>query len=193
MPSFYQIGAIMKVMKRIFIAIELPGEIKQKLVEVQNKLNLPQAKLVKLEAMHLTLVFLGNVDEEKIKIAVEELKKDLADFGKFEVTIKDLGCFPNSTRAHTIWIGLDGAQKLTQLESKIRERLRLMKFKLEDRPFVPHLTLARLRQKIDLSDSMKKYQNFKADKFNVSEIIIFESQLSPKGSKHIPLYTIKLE
>jgi 2'-5' RNA ligase len=179
-------------MKRMFIAIKLPGEIKQKLIELQQQLNLPDVKLVKPDAIHLTLVFLGNVDEKKMKIAAEELKKDLTDFGKFEMTIKGLGCFPKSARAHTVWVGLDGANKLAELESKICARLKSMKFCLEDRPFTPHLTIARLRKKADLRDIIAKYQNFQIGKFNVSEIIIFESQLLPEGPKHLPLYKIRI-
>lgn len=179
-------------MKRMFIAVELPQEVRKKLIELQKNLNLPEAKLVKPEAMHLTLVFLGNVDEEKMKIASQELKKDLASFGTFSVSIKGLGAFPKLSKAHIVWVGLDGVKKLKELEDKIRHRLKSMNFRLEDRPFMPHLTIARLRQKTDLANLIKKIKDLELAEFGVKDIIIFESKLTPLDPIHKAIGKIKL-
>lgn len=178
-------------MKRIFIAIELPKNIKEKIIDIENKLDF-DAKYVKPENIHLTLAFLGNVEEEKLKVLESELEKDLAGLQPFKLEISGLGGFPQPQRAHTLWIGVEEQPKLASLELVLRRKLQGLEFQTDSRPFTPHITIARLRKKQNITEEIKKYSEEKFGSFEVNQILIFESKLNTQGPEHIVLKKIEL-
>ena len=133
---------------RTFIAIELSSEIKESLAQAQSHLKYAGAdvKWVTPENIHLTLKFLGEIPEEKcenVKAALDEIAKTTASF---ELSIKDIGAFPNIEFPRVIWIGLDkGAKESTELAAKVDEALSKLGFAKETRPFAAHLTIGRIR------------------------------------------------
>src|SRR3989338_10105623 len=130
---------------RSFIAIPCPDEFKGKLVEIQNKIpNFCDAKLVERENIHLTLKFLGEVDDGKI----EGIKKQLEfvrNLDMFRVSLVGIGVFPSENYIRVIWIGVDeGANRIIEIQRQIDENLSSIGFKKE-RDFHPHLTIARVK------------------------------------------------
>ena len=133
---------------RTFIAIELSGEIKNSLAQIESHLKYSGAdvKWVSPDNIHLTLKFLGEISEEKcekVKAALDEVAKTSAPF---EISIKDIGAFPKLESPRVIWVGLDkGAKEATELAKKIDLSLSKLGFQEETRPFAAHLTVGRVR------------------------------------------------
>ncbi len=169
---------------RIFIAIELPAEIKQNLIKIQSSFLDIKARWVKPEHMHLTLVFLGEIEEKKL-IEIEQVCHQAAkNFNKFNIEFSGLGAFPNFGQPHTLWVGIKKSPVLQNLQQQISAGLIQKGFKIEKRPFQPHLTLARLKKQQDLTAIISKFKQPEFGKFQVSEFNIFASQLFSEGPKH---------
>jgi len=171
----------MAMKKRLFIAIDLPGKIKERIVRLQNNLKTeaPRATWVKPENLHLTLIFLGNTDYSQIPEIISTLSQLKDD--AFEITFWDIGGFPNQNRAEIIFLGIKENLALNYLQGKIRERLEKLNLRIDDKKFVPHLTLARLKRP-------KKMMRIKFDtnigNFPAKEFILYESELYQEGPKH---------
>ena len=179
-------------MMRIFIAIELPKEIKKELLKMQGNFQQIRAKWVRPEHMHLTLVFLGDVDESRIMEIQDICHKVAKEFEPFEIELSGLGAFPDLWRAHTLWIGIKNSVALNQLQKSLSEELKNNSFQVENRPFIPHLTLARFKKRLNLKNAINKFAKANLGKIKVAEFIVFESKLLPQGPKHKIIKNIKL-
>ena len=179
---------------RTFIAIELSSEIKESLAQAQSHLKYAGAdvKWVTPENIHLTLKFLGEIPEEKcenVKAALDEIAKTTASF---ELSIKDIGAFPNIEFPRVIWIGLDkGAKESTELAAKVDEALSKLGFAKETRPFAAHLTIGRIRSaknKEALKEKVLGYGDRVTGNEKISSVILFHSKLTPTGSIYTKLH-----
>lgn len=177
----------------MFIAVELPEIVKGALGDIQTALQKSgaDAKWVSPENIHLTIKFLGSVETGKIKAIADILHKTFAKTKAFPVTLSRLGAFPQMHAPRVLWAGLDDTthtlkDNALQLDSALSQ-IGLPK---EARAFRAHLTLARLRtprNKATLIEEMNKAQNdFRKILFNIDNVTLFESKLSPKG----PAYSI---
>ncbi len=111
---------------RLFIAIEIPDEIKKEMVKVQDQLRKANidASWTRAEGMHLTLKFLGEVPETKIAEIVSGLQKAAEGIGQFRLEVKGVGTFPNPRNARVVWIGLSGdIGKLTKLQEAVENAM----------------------------------------------------------------------
>lgn len=176
---------------RIFIAIPLPEEVKQELVRVQNKLLLNQKdnlKAAKAKEFHLTLKFLGEVDDKDIENIKEMLKAiKLSKLMPFEVSLSNIGFFPSENNIKVIWIGIESIErhdKINELKKNIDNAL-VSLFK-KDNKFHAHLTLFRVKFIKDKKQFIKyikkvhvKPITFKADSFN-----LYKSTLTSEGAVH---------
>lgn len=175
---------------RTFIAIELPKEIRDGLAKLQDKLRTSGAdvKWVEPNNIHLTLKFLGEIDEQKldkIKSILENLAKEQTQFC---IRISSIGAFPRISSPRIIWVGIDKG------DSETKEIVKLLEGKIgipkEDRPFSSHITIARTRSGFNLDKlyvGLKSLENnfeMKDSQFKVTKITLFKSTLTPKG----PLY-----
>ena len=156
---------------RAFIAIELSPEIKDSLSTMQSRLKYSGAdvKWVEVNNIHLTLKFLGDIIEEKC----ESIKSILDEIGRlskpFEISIKNVGAFPNINYPRVIWVGLDkGAAEATALAENIGRETVKLGF-----------------QKEALKEKISTIQLPIIKPHAVSSVALFESKLSPKG----PIYT----
>lgn len=169
--------------KRLFIAIDLPGELTDKIGEFQRYTK--GVKWVKPEQIHLTLNFLGNTPYE----LTEQLKAKIKDirFQKFSLKLNDCGFFPNEYRPSVFWIGLEENSDLIQLKINIDEVLNSIGIICEKRRFIPHITLARIKRKLSadnllqLKSSAQKIRNCN---FEVNKFILFSSKLTEQGAIH---------
>lgn len=170
---------------RLFIAIDLPAELKRILWML--RCDLPGARWVPPEQMHLTLAFLGEVGEEKIGSLSDELLQ--IRHLPFSLSFTSPGCFPNRQHPRVLWVGLAPQPRLTQLAAAVQAAILACGLPVEERPFSPHLTLARLKipgpRKVEvfLDQSLPAFLPV----WPVEEFTLFASRLTPSGAEHLPL------
>lgn len=180
---------------RSFIAVELPGDLKKALAELQRQFrsagNSP-VKWVESGNIHLTLKFLGDIDIDSTGKITTALEGASHGFTPFHIEASRLGVFPNMNRIQVIWVGLYGElEKLGQLQKRIEENLKPLGFPPENRPFTPHLTLGRVRDYARPEERQKLGQIIGNAKFDgkytidVNAVNLMKSQLTREG----PIYT----
>jgi len=184
---------------RAFIAIKLPGKITLSISKIQEDLRSYGFKIkwVRPENIHLTLKFLGNVDRadtEKIGSAISEsVKTDTP----LSIITKGIGVFPNIKRPRVIWTGVaEQHNRLAGLQGHLDDHLESIGFPREKRPFKGHLTIGRIKQRVDsnrLMEAMKECAKFEPEAFIVNEIILFKSELNPTGAVYTPLMSASLK
>lgn len=180
--------------KRIFLAIETPKNIKQKVTELTSgiKKRTSHVKWVVPENFHINLRFLGNVSEEKISKLIESLK-DLR-FDKFKLELKGVGAFPSKNYIKVLWLGVV-SDTLSKLKNGVDARLTRIGFAKENREYVPHMTLARVKT-ASSKEQLLKFITENSDKelgnFEVENFYLYESRLSPKGPEYIELHKFEL-
>lgn len=163
---------------RLFIAIEIPLEIKNGVLKITQKLKLIKGvRIVKQENIHLTLYFLGDI--RNIQAVVKKLKT--IKFSTFEVVVEGAGFFPNNNNIKVAWLGIKKNKNLEDLRKKIHSL-----FGSKEK-YVPHLTVARIgfiseydKQKLkEIMAIERNSMTFKVDKFR-----LYSSELTPLGPVH---------
>lgn len=166
---------------RCFIAIEMPEEVKEILLDAQKHVNTEKAKIRPTKAFHLTLKFLGEVEEKK----AEEIKSALKaiSFKQFKTALTEIGVFPNESYIRVVWIGLDDSEnKITNLQKEIDSKIEFLGFKKDTR-FHPHVTLARVKFVEDKQKFIKDLKEIKIEKkaFEITEFKLIKSTLTGEG------------
>ena len=177
---------------RSFLAFELPPEIREQIEAVSRelqKLSLP-VRWVRVHNIHLTIVFLGSVDEDAIDAIKEKAQQGVTGFFTIRARLKGIGVFPNWRRPRVIWVGMDGEiETLSNLRDALQRELEVLGFKPEKRPFRPHLTLGRFKGLIEQDEELKwildRYHDFTSELHSLNELVLFKSDLKPDG----PVYT----
>ena len=188
---------------RSFIAIELPGELKQALAELQRRFksagSLP-VKWVEPSNIHLTIKFLGDIDAGSPDKIIKALNEAVSSSKPFNIEVRGLGVFPNMNRIQIIWVGLYGElEKLGQLQKNIEAGLKPLGYPSENRPFTPHLTLARVRDFARPEERQQLGQLISTASFegkyiiNITSINLMKSQLTPEGPIYSKLGTVTLK
>ncbi len=187
---------------RSFIAIELPEEAKEGLARLRKELERDEHKFVKWVGpggIHLTLKFLGNIPSKRVTEITEAIKEAAQGISPFNLEISGLGAFPSIRQARVLWVGIGGeVDKLSRLQKNIDSALAALGFAKEERPFVPHLTLARIRE----GASPPERRSFGElvgsttfeDKYHVEveAIRLMRSQLTPAGAIYTCLSAVGL-
>jgi len=186
-------------MIRAFIAITPPTTLQQTMAEVRQvfeRLPLPW-RWVTPDHIHLTLRFLGNVPEESVPSLHQAMEEAAQGQTVFPLRARALGCFPHPARPRVLWVGLDDpGQTLGRLNERLIAALTPLGFPPEDRPFHPHLTLARaqnLRRTSQLLPILQTYQNRDFGEFLVTQVHLVESQLQRGGALHTILRSVTLQ
>jgi len=174
-------------MRRIFMAIRIdPGETFQRMFSsLRSLLGGEKIKWDNHDSIHLTLAFLGDTEEEWIKIAGIVLKQKCTDFGEFTCTLEGTGVFRNYNDPRVIWAGIRNSDKLIELNKQIVAGLRDTGFRIEERQFRPHVTFGRVRSIKDFESfrsAVSRYQDTFFQDVPVREVILYESILRPEGS-----------
>ena len=182
---------------RTFIAIELEKEIRNALFQIQEELESSQAdiKWVKPENIHLTLKFLGEVEETKIPEIIQRLQECGGQIKPFTIRISGLGAFPGLKSARVIWVGVkEDTDELTKLAKMIEDSLVKLGFPKEGRKFSAHLTLGRLRSNKNKDKLGQKLEKIKIPELSqrINSIALFESVLHPTGAAYQKLSEIIL-
>ena len=134
---------------RSFLAFELPEDIKKVVTTVLRKgRELPlDLRWVKQDNIHLTVVFMGNVSQEKIHAIGESVKKVCTGTDPFEISPRGLGFFGSRRHPRVLWMGFNGEiHRMGRFRDAIQKNLKPFGIKMERRPFRPHLTLGRFKK-----------------------------------------------
>jgi 2'-5' RNA ligase len=173
---------------RAFIAIDLHESIRAALRRKQASFRSvsPEARWTNPEGIHLTLKFLGEISEAKVR-EVSAALKSLDRFERFTVAVKGFGFFPGAQRPRVFWAGVEAPANLIQLAEQVDEAMQRIGFAREERAFRPHLTVARFKvpqPQPALQALLAQEGEQELGNFVVSEFFLFESKLSPRGAEY---------
>jgi 2'-5' RNA ligase len=194
---------------RLFIALDIDDAIRSRLSRFVEGVTgfAPEARWVKPESLHVTLKFIG----EQPDPAVERIKQALSqvESSRSEIHFRSYGFFPTAKSARVFWIGMEAAPQLAALAAAIDDKMASLGIPKENRAFSPHLTLARAgggsgfsrRNKTDRPNRVfhhlqKKLSALPAPEFGTMmarAFFLYQSQLSPKGSKYTKLESFDLK
>ena len=178
---------------RTFIAVDIGDEIRAAAVALQQRLARTGAdlKLATPDTMHVTLLFLGEVDETDL-VSVCRVVKDVAGREPpFPLRVSGVGAFPTPRRPKVVWAGVtDGATELQRLYGLLEEKLLALGcYRKEERGYTPHLTLGRVKAEKDgsaLAGELPKLLAWDGGRTAVDEVLVFGSELTRSG----PVYTV---
>ncbi len=168
--------------KRLFLGITILDDIKEALKLQLRKI---PGRSIPMQNWHFTLHFLGEVEEERVAMLNQALKE--IDLGHhFKCNIAYLSAFPSVRSARIIWVGVaEGATLFSELAEKLRIQLKNLGFKIDERDYIPHLTLSRLSSPWNLNRWIRK-NPIKKITFEVLEVVVYESVFPKEGGP--PLY-----
>jgi 2'-5' RNA ligase len=186
---------------RTFIAIELSDEARLALLDLQNRLKtiLPP-KTVRWTAppnIHLTLHFLGETPVEQVAAIGQVVKSAAQECPPFALKLAGMGCFPNTRRPRILWAGVSGQTKpLLAMHQTLGEGLKtVIDFKPDNRPYAPHLTIGRVKNRIPRRHLTQLGQALEQERLAVGELArlpvagvsLIKSELKPTGAVYTPL------
>jgi 2'-5' RNA ligase len=176
---------------RVFIAIELPSVVRKSLSDHIHGLRkaLPdlRASWGRQENLHLTLKFLGDTPVAKIEALSQAAYNAAVRFSRFDLVVGRCGAFPSTGQPRVLWIGIDDRSgELADLYRSLEDECANAGFAREERPFHPHLTIARLRkpQGSRRLAELHGEMGFTNQRVSVSEMVLFRSELLSEGSRH---------
>jgi len=185
---------------RLFVALDIDDSIRDRITRFLEGIQpfAPEARWVKPESLHVTLKFIGEQKDEAFAHIKEKLQTIVAP--TTDIHFRSYGFFPNPKSARVFWVGMQVGLELTALAREIDEQMSQLGIEKENRPFSPHLTLARSpggsgaphRRKEDRPNQVfallqKRLSTLPEPDFGqmtAKEFFLYQSQLSPKGSKY---------
>lgn len=179
---------------RVFIALELPEEIKNEIGKIQLDLKKAgvQARWIKPELSHLTLAFLDSITPDKVKLIGNIIDDGASQIKPIQLYLLKIGCFPSPTKARIVFVDLGGELgKLSALAIKIRKRLKKEKIHFDEKSFVSHITLGRIKKRQNLTSFIRKVK-VKKVKFIISEVSLNKSTLTETGPIYSKLTCVSL-
>ena len=187
---------------RAFIAIETSVDIQKKMEELTGRLkkgasfSSVRPSWVKPANAHLTLKFLGNIEESQLEHIARLMRAACAGISPFSLEVGGLGVFPNERQPRVLWIGIKNpGNEIISMQKLLDQGLATLGFETEKHAFHPHLTIARfkyLKGTAAFMEVIHEHQNLSnLGDCIASELILFQSKLHPDGAIYIPLKKIK--
>ncbi|TRZ54750.1 RNA 2',3'-cyclic phosphodiesterase [archaeon] len=182
---------------RLFIAVPVPEELKDNVVEIQKRLaGISGIKAVEKENLHFTIKFLGEIGEEKMPEIKNAIEKGCANSKPFEIGIVGIAAFPSKSRARVVWLSVgNGLEEFKRLMENIDEKLSQVGF-AKEKEYIPHLTLARVRSGssgTELGKMLERIGQTQTGTMRVKEVKLVKSTLSKAGPFYEEVYSVKLE
>lgn len=184
---------------RFFIALEIPSENLASFQAIQQELHtlIPQARLTNLEKIHLTLAFVGEQNDSLKDNLIGVIRSAAEEIPAFSVAPGYIDGFPNLHHPEVFWIGVKGdIDKIFLIRERIKDGLEDLNLPIDDRRFVPHITIAKLNNHIkitrELEDALEQITNKPFDPICITSIKLFESIPSGGFHKHNALAEIML-
>lgn len=184
---------------RGFIAFPISNELLDKLGEVQKSISkgMHHLRPVKPDGIHITLHFLGLISESQVYKIGEMMENVCKKHKVMELECKQIGGFPDMDSPRVLWAGLEGDTKaLTNLYQDLGIELAKMEFKVETRPYHPHLTLFRTKSQKQLGTLRKRVETQSKVVFGqvkCDTLILYKSELRPEGAKYTKLKMVALD
>lgn len=182
---------------RLFIAIPLPPDLAARAVEILPT-SLPSLRRVKVENLHVTLAFLGQTPDDRLSEVTDAAAEAARGVSRFTLVFGRPGRFPERGRPRVVWLRIaEGAQGVLDLGEGVYASLRTHGLRFDDRPLAPHLTLARVAEDASAAEAktvgaaLEDLPDAKLA-FDVSDIAVVQSVLSPKGPRYTALATVPL-
>ena len=184
---------------RTFVALEISEATRRRTLQLIEQLRRAQADVrwVDGDNLHVTLKFLGDVDQTALADVCRAVGQASALVPPFEMEVRGAGAYPNLDRPRIIWLGVgQGHEQVSQLFQHIDTALSDIGFAPEQRKFHPHVTLGRIRRAwkgvADLADLIRKRADFEAGTTAIDRVTVFTSQLGRDGPRyeaigHLPL------
>ena len=187
---------------RLFVAVEVEEIVKKRLRECQERLKEADVdvKWVDVGNIHITLKFLGYVEEEHLTVVKDIINKSVQDIKPFSLRFEGIGGFPKFQRPRVVFVTAEeavappGVKKmgyLTTMSPRLEEGFQTLGIEKEDRAYEPHLTLGRVKSPRNIERLVRLMEKYRDEPFGeelVSRVLLMQSQLTPQG----PMYT-KLE
>jgi 2'-5' RNA ligase len=184
---------------RTFIAVDLGDAIRNRCVALQETLGRggAEVKWVGPDNLHVTLLFLGEVDDRDLSALCGAVAEVCATLEPFVASIEGVGCFPNPRRPRVVWVGVGaGRQELVALHDALEPPLlELGCYRREERRYTPHVTLGRVRGEPGgelLGPALARQAAWKGGEVEVGEVLVLSSELRPEGPVYGVLSRAKL-
>jgi 2'-5' RNA ligase len=183
---------------RAFVAVELTDEVKDRLWQLEEKVQGYAAsrsvRWVDPWEAHITLKFLGEVPIPRLPAIVEALDEVAEKHAPFQIRLADMGTFPNIYRPSVLWVGVEeGRESLTALAGSVEAVLKRFGYKPEQRPFLPHVTIARVKREVgpkerrQIGDLVGSIPVPDFPPMTVDHLSLMRSLLLPGGSRYVRL------
>jgi RNA 2',3'-cyclic 3'-phosphodiesterase len=186
---------------RLFVALDIDDAIRTRITRFLDGVRgfAPDARWVRPESLHITLKFIGEQSEENVENIQQAMETSTANCS--EINVRGYGFFPGTRMPRVFWIGIEASAELTSLAATVDEKLSALGIPKEEHAFSPHLTLARggsgspRKQKSDnpnrsFQHLQEKLAALPAPEFGTMtarEFFLYQSRLSPNGSKYTKL------
>jgi len=185
-------------MKRVFLAVSFHNNpiIEQYISNIQSELVQEKIKWVTPKNTHLTLKFFGPIDNNSIENIKKALKSALENSLTLKISFNKLGIFGSRYQPRVLWLGMENSQSIIELESQIRDALIEIGIPYDRQNFVPHLTIARIKQlqsKKYFQSVIDKYSEFDSGLIDIDSIFLYQSILRPEGPIYKVLEEFKLK
>ncbi len=184
---------------RTFIGVDIGKAIRDRAVSLQENFARlgTDVKWVEPENLHVTLLFLGEVDDREVPAVCRAVAEETQKHAPFAMCIEGAGCFPTPRRPRVLWIGVgEGAEQLCALHDGLEPPLlELGCYRREERKYKPHITLGRVRSDRateQLAAALTKQAKWQGGQTKVDEILVLSSELTPKGPVYSTLSRAKL-
>jgi len=164
---------------RLFIGMPVPKLLANALVRAAHAIELPTARWTPADNMHLTLVFLGEVAEDRLLAIMRALSE--LETAPFQVRVTGLDTFP---RAGVLFAEIEPAPRLLQLQARVAESMARCGFVLESRPYHPHITLARFRSSLQFNRARSVRIAESKHSFRMEAVNLYRSRPTPDGSRY---------
>ena len=178
---------------RLFIAVPLPDPVKEAIygdAEVLKREGI-RASYPAWENYHITLKFLGEVNESKVSAILDGMRASVSGMMPFDASIEGRGVFPGFRNPKVIWCGVEeGAESLVELFERVERAMAYLGFEREKKPFHPHVTVGRLKR---LSPEQKRFiikfcsHRLAYGRIRIERIVLYKSTLRPEGAVYTPL------
>jgi len=195
---------------RIFIGIDLAPEVRARIERFIEGVQgfAPDVRWVRAESLHITLKFIGEQPPERVEAVADSLRQ--IDGSAFDIRASGYGFFPTAKSPRVFWIGIQAGRQLAELAKKIDETVAALGIPREERPYSPHLTLARggggrssgspkwhqgdrpNTMFVALEERLRSMNEIDFGNMTADEFILYQSQLSPGGSKYTKLHGFPL-
>jgi 2'-5' RNA ligase len=174
---------------RSFLAFELPPDIKAIVTRVSGEARKSSldVRWVRPEFIHLTVVFMGDIESEQVSQMENPLAAVCSNHRPFSISLKPMGCFPNSRNPRVIWLGIGGdLERMSRFKNDLEQVLSPFGIKGEERAFKPHLTLGRFKKpgkrEPELERLLSTYRDLSSPDCDLNELVLFRSDLKPGGA-----------